>query len=126
MTPFYDLLRSPCMKRPPNYLFNYRVILKKNFRRIFGPRLKTEVTYRISLVRPCVLPCVRPLRHILKTVHGNVPKFSGMIRTKILRNVTRPDFPKKYGSPKKHGFRVKIRQKCRRSVFFALCGKTLH
>ena len=76
--------------------------LRRNiFFSIFGPRLKAEWTYRISLVRPCVRVCVRPERIISETVHWIVLKFSGMFRIKILRKIAWPDFPKKFPFPRK-------------------------
>ena len=64
---------------------------------IFGPRLKAEWTYRISLVRASI----RAERIISETVHWIVLKFAGMFRIKILRNIARPFFPKKFWFPRK-------------------------
>ena len=44
---------------------------------------------------------VRPSRIISETVHWIVLKFSGMFRIKILRNIARPFFPKKFRFPRK-------------------------
>ena len=68
---------------------------------IFGPRLKAERTYRISLVCACVRPSVRAQHFYSETVHWIVLKFSGMFRIKILRNIARPFFPKKFRFPRK-------------------------
>ena len=59
---------------------------------LFGPRMKTDATYKITLVCASVHPAVRPEQIISETALRIFPKRGMMLGTNKGSNVTEPLF----------------------------------